>query len=78
VTRCQGVFLHGPGCVVSVPLVCRSLAARLIRAREDLSDQQLPIIEIARNALEALPWAGNALSSTKLKTPVRDSLFDGS
>jgi hypothetical protein len=63
VTRCQGGFLHITGCVLGVPLVCRSLAGRRVRVREDLSDQGLPIIEIARTASEALPCEGNALIS---------------
>jgi hypothetical protein len=78
VTRSQGVFLHSPGCVVSVPLVCRSLGASSKRAREDLSDQELPIIDVARNASEALPCEGSALSSAKLISADRDLFFGGS
>jgi hypothetical protein len=67
VTRSQGVFLHSPGCVVSVPLACRPLAVGSKWAREDLSDQQLPTFGAALDATEALPSRGNALSSSKLK-----------
>jgi hypothetical protein len=76
--RCQGVSLHSSGCVVSVPLVCRSLGTSSKRAREDLSDQGLPIIVVVRNASEALPCAGSALSSTKLKRADRGSFVGGS
>jgi hypothetical protein len=74
VTRCQGVFLHSSGCVRSVPLMCRSLAAGSKWAREDLSDQELPIIGAARNAPEALPCVGNAL----IEPPVRSQSDAGS
>jgi hypothetical protein len=78
VTRCQGVSLHSPGCAVSVPLVCRSLGASSKREREDLSDQELPIIGAARNASEALPCKGNALSPAKLISADLDLFFGGS
>jgi hypothetical protein len=41
--------------------------------REDLSDQGLPIIAVTRNATEALPCKGSALSLTKLKDVDRDA-----
>jgi hypothetical protein len=76
VTRCQGVSLRRSGCVVSVPLVCRSLAAGSKWTREDLLDQELPIIAAAAlSASEALPCAGNALSSDKLISADRDLFF---
>jgi hypothetical protein len=78
VTRCQGVSLHSPGCVVSVPLVCRLLAGRKVRAREDLSDQELPIIGVALIVSEALPCIGNALSSIALQCVGRGLLVGGS
>jgi hypothetical protein len=77
VTRCQGVSLHSPGCVVSVPLACRSLGASSKRAREDLSDQGLPIIGAVLGASEALPCVGNALSSIKLNSADRGSPIGG-
>jgi hypothetical protein len=73
--RCQGLSLHSSGCVVSVPLECRSLGASSKRAREDLSDQGLPIIDFARNASEALPCRGSALSSTKINNADRVSFI---
>jgi hypothetical protein len=57
---------------------CRSLARWSKWAREDLSDQGLPIIEIARTASEALPCRGIALSSANLKSAGRGSLIGGS
>ena len=77
-TRCQGVFLHSSGCVVGVPLMCRSLAAWSEWAREDLSDQELPIIGAALSASESLPCVGNALSSAKLISADRNLSFGGS
>ena len=77
-TRCQGVFLHSSGCVVSVPLVCRLLAAWSKWSREDLSDQELPIIVAALSASESLPCTGNALSSARLIRVDRDLFFGGS
>jgi len=78
VTRCQGVFLHSPGCAVSVPLMCRSLEVLSKCAREDLSDQELPIIGATLSATEALPCSGSALSSAKLISADRDLFFGGS
>src|SRR5262249_57798913 len=59
-TRCQGEFLHSSSCVGSVPLVCRSRSIPIGWAREDLSDQELPIIGAALSAWKSLPCAGNA------------------
>ena len=78
VTRCQGVFLHSSGCVVSLPLVCRLLAAWSKWSREALSDQELPIIVAALSASESLPCTGNALSSARLIRVDRDLFFGGS
>lgn len=47
-----------------MPLACRSLPVRTIRAREGLSDQALPTFRAERNVSEALPWSGNALILT--------------
>jgi hypothetical protein len=69
------VSLHSSGCIGSVPLACRSLEGRRGWAREDLSHQRLPFIAITRNATEALPWSGNALSLTKLKDVDRGSFI---
>ena len=77
-TRCQGVSLHRSGCAVSVPLVCRSLATWGKWAREDLSDQELPIIDAALSMSESLPCKGSALSSAKLISADHDLIFGGS
>jgi hypothetical protein len=61
-TRGQGEFLHSAGCVGCVPLVCRLLAVGSKCAREDLSDQELPIIGLMLSARKSLPCTGNALS----------------
>jgi hypothetical protein len=55
--------------------VCRSFAVRREWAREDLSDQGLPIIGATVSASEALPCEGSALSSTKLTEAGRDSFI---
>ena len=77
-TWCQGVSLHRSGCAVSVPLVCRSLATWGKWAREDLSDQELPIIDAALSMSESLPCKGSALSSAKLISADHDLIFGGS